>query len=69
MNKIIVIKKVDMLIKVSNIQYCSIVNDGVDITMANDRTIRIASNNPKKLYNLIKCFIIDNTENYVLEID
>ena len=69
MNKIIVIKKLDMLVKVSNIQCCSIVNPGVDITMANNHTIRIISDNPKKLYNLIKCFIIDNTENYVLEID
>ena len=69
MNKIIVIKKLDMLIKVSNIQCCSIVNPGVDITMANNHTIRIISDNPKKLYNLIKCFIIDNTENYVLQID
>ena len=69
MNRIIVIKKMNMIINVNNIQYCNIINIGVDVTMANDHTIRIISDNPKKLYNLIKCFIIDNTENYVLEID
>lgn len=69
MNKIIVIKKVDMIIKVSNIQYCQIANSAVEITMANNHIIRILSDNPKKLYSHIKCFLIDNTENYVLEID
>ena len=37
--------------------------------MANNYVICIPTDNPKKLFHLIKCFIIDNTENYVLEID
>lgn len=69
MNKIIVINKYDTFINVNNIQYCNIVNFGVEVTMANNHVMHIPTNNPEKLYNLIKCFIIDNTENYVLQID
>ena len=69
MNKIIVIKQYDTFINANNIQYCNVVEFGVDIIMANNYVICISSDNPKKLYNLIKCFITDNTENYVLEIN
>lgn len=30
-----------MIIKVNNIQYCTIISIGVDITMANNNTIRL----------------------------
>ena len=69
MNKIIVIKQYDTFINVNNIQYCNVVNLGVDIVMANNYVICIPTDNPKKLFHLIKSFVIDNTENYVLEID
>lgn len=69
MNKIIVINKYDTFINVNNIQYCNVVEFGVDIIMANNYVICIPTDNPKKLFYLIKSFIIDNTENYVLQID
>lgn len=67
MGKIIVFEK-NLFINVDQIIYCEMMSDGVKI-VTDKITLNITNKNPNKLYNLIKCFIIDNTENYVLKID